>query len=120
MLGNTPLFAMALGNSACSRIQPLSAPKPLIAANTASSLPAALPQYRVTKSTKGAFDSATFSAGSSSSTAVQARMQISAVTIAPSSVARGMMRLGSRTLSAGVGGGSKHNKGHKGSVAGGV
>src|SRR3984885_3068155 len=100
--GNSPRFAIARGSSPCSRIHPFNAPNALIAANTATSFPAPLPQNCAAKSTNGALDRASVAGGTSSKTVVHAMAQISAVIIVPSSVAMGMVRAGLATLSAGM------------------
>src|ERR1700733_11908831 len=86
MRGNTPFLASTLGSSPCRRIQPLSAPSPLIAANTASTLPAPAPQKRVATSTNGALEEASCAGGTSRSTVGQAMGQINAVTAVPTKV----------------------------------
>ena len=95
----------------------MSAPKPLIAANTAITLPAVAPQKCVAKSTNGAFEEASVAGGTSSSTVVHAMTQMSAVTTVPSRVARGMMRPGSRTLLAGIVADSRPSSAQRVSVA---
>src|ERR1700736_4944377 len=117
MRGNSPRCAMARGSSPCRRIQPLRAPKLLIEAKMASSLPAPPPQNCVAKSTNGAFDLASVAGGTSSNTVVQASAQISAVTTVPKRVAMGMVRAGFATLSAGMDADSNPNSAHSVRVA---
>src|SRR5450755_1140871 len=102
MAGNTPVLAMAAGNSPCSKIHPLRQPNALIVTNSANNLPAALPHSWRARSTKGASECASSCAGISNNTVLQAMMQMHAVRMPPISVARGMVRAGSRTLSAGM------------------
>src|SRR5450631_2125668 len=117
MCGNSPRIAMARGSSPCNRIQPFNAPNPLIAANTASTLPAPIPQNCVTRSANGAFDLTSVAGDTNSKTAVQAIAQISAVTTVPSKVAMGMARPGLATLSAGMVADSNPNNAHSVKVA---
>src|SRR5882757_8612184 len=117
MRGKSPRIAIARGSSPCRRIQPFRAPNALIAAKTASILPAPSPQNCAARSTNGAFDLASVSGGSNNKTVVHAIAQISAVTTVPSNVAMGMARPGSATLSAGMVADSRPNKAHSVKVA---
>ena len=71
--GNTPARASAAGISPWIRIQPFSAPKPLMNANSASSAAALPPQNMRTTSANGAVDCASSAVGSSSTTVEQER-----------------------------------------------
>ena len=100
--GNTPVLAIAAGSSPVIRIQPLRQPNALIATNAPSSLPAPSPHSCRARSEKGASELASCAPGSSNSTALQATMHSTAVRMPPVIVARGIVRAGSCTLSAGI------------------
>src|SRR5688500_19981860 len=66
--GNTPSFASTRGISACTRIQPFSAPNPLMKANNASVLATWSPQNSRIASANGALDFASSELGISITT----------------------------------------------------
>src|SRR4051812_31098607 len=85
--------------------------------NSASSLAADSPQKIRTTSAKGAFDSASSEPGIKRITVVDAATYTNAATNVPSNVARGIVRCGSMTCSAGTVADSSPSSAHKVSVA---
>src|SRR5687768_17342941 len=82
--------------------QPFNAPKHAIAPAAAKTSAAAGPQSARAASENGAPDAASVAAGTSPSTTVHAPTVTAAATIVPIHVARGTVRAGSRTDSAGT------------------
>ena len=115
--GKTPSRAIAKGSSPWSRIQPFKAPYALMAAKRATSVAEPSPQKIRAASAKGAFEAASCAPGTRSSTVQQATVQTRAVTTVPSIVARGMVRAGSSTLSAGTVADSKPSSAQSARVA---
>jgi hypothetical protein len=100
--GNRPSPAAASDTCAQTITQPLIAPKVDTAASTAMASAAPGPQTRLAASAIGAPDPFSTSVGTRPITTVQARMVAMPASRVPSSVARGMVRSGSRIEPAGT------------------
>src|SRR5689334_4899879 len=99
--GNSPSRAAASGTSAVISVHPFSAPNPEITTTAAITLPQRVPpNIALTTLENGAFASASLLAGRIPNTATSASTYTTAVASVPRIVARGTLRLGSRTFAA--------------------